>query len=157
MDEDTALKAAAAKNRLGFDSLSFRSGQYICCVACYTICMAKYAERTCSKHGLTKYRYDSGPNSKGRFRCIQCSTAYVSEQRWKKKRVLVDRLGGKCVNCGYSKNLAALDFHHRDPSQKSFALSQVNMASSLDKLIPEADKCDLLCATCHREVEYPTR
>ena len=33
MDEDTALKAAAAKNRLGFDSLSFRLKYVLCYLA----------------------------------------------------------------------------------------------------------------------------
>lgn len=47
-----------------------------------------------------------------------------------------------------------LDFHHIDPSIKSFCLSageMVNMA--LAKVLAEMKKCVLLCCRCHREVE----
>lgn len=30
--------------------------------------------------------------------------------------------GGKCECCKYSKNLAALEFHHINPSEKEFQL-----------------------------------
>jgi hypothetical protein len=28
--------------------------------------------------------------------------------------------GGKCEHCGYKANLAALEFHHRNPEEKDF-------------------------------------
>lgn len=50
---------------------------------------------------------------------------------------------------------ALFDFHHRDPSRKSF---QLNIASldrySREKVVKEAKKCDLLCANCHRMVTW---
>ncbi len=46
-----------------------------------------------------------------------------------------------CSRCGYSKSLAALDFHHLDPSKKD----------GLVKSVKEARKCVLICANCHRE------
>ncbi len=56
--------------------------------------------------------------------------------------------GGQCVDCGYVRCIAALEFHHRDPATKEFGLGSFD--GSLDKLIAEAAKCDLLCASCHR-------
>ena len=39
----------------------------------------------------------------------------------KRKYEAVQMRGGKCERCGYNKNLAALDFHHRNPKiPKSF-------------------------------------
>lgn len=29
-------------------------------------------------------------------------------------------LGGKCQECGYNKNIAALEFHHINPDEKEF-------------------------------------
>lgn len=38
----------------------------------------------------------------------------------KRKYEIVQMRGGKCERCGYNKNLAALDFHHRNPDTKKF-------------------------------------
>lgn len=55
--------------------------------------------------------------------------------------------------CGYSKCMAALEFHHRDSSKKSFSISSYN-GGWTDLLISELDGCDLLCSNCHREIHY---
>jgi transcription elongation factor Elf1 len=62
-------------------------------------------------------------------------------------------LGGKCEICGYDKAIQAMDFHHIDPTTKSFAISAVTATKSYDTLLNELKKCMLLCANCHREVE----
>jgi|TARA_B100001094_G_C18185230_1_gene803377 hypothetical protein len=54
-----------------------------------------------------------------------------------------------CVICGYKKCLAALDFHHIDPSQKT---SSVRRLSNFKHIEKEIKKCVVLCANCHREV-----
>lgn len=60
----------------------------------------------------------------------------------------------KCCKCGYTNIFGSLDFHHRDPKEKDFELSQVYKTLSFDKFIeevaPEIDKCDILCPNCHR-------
>lgn len=61
-------------------------------------------------------------------------------------------LGGSCYKCGYSKCMAAMDFHHRDPTQKDFAIGSRGLYRSFSKVQTELDKCDLLCANCHREL-----
>lgn len=73
---------------------------------------------------------------------------------WKqeKKKLLVDYKGGKCEKCGYNKCIAALEFHHKDPSQKDFALSYNSF--SFDKMKKEVDKCMLVCSNCHKEIHY---
>ena len=55
--------------------------------------------------------------------------------------------------CGYAECHAALQFHHVDPSQKSFALSREGVTRSLAQAREEAAKCVLLCANCHAKVE----
>jgi len=65
----------------------------------------------------------------------------------------IEYKGGKCQICGYSKYQGALDLHHIDPREKDFALGQKGYTRSWVKIREELDKCILLCATCHREVE----
>jgi len=68
----------------------------------------------------------------------------------KLKLEAVQYKGGKCIYCGYSDCLAALDFHHRNPSEKQGA--GIVSHWSFDKNKSELDKCDLVCVRCHREI-----
>src|SRR5256886_14700001 len=68
----------------------------------------------------------------------------LPKRRRKRKRDLVEMYGGRCVDCGYSTCVEALQFHHRDPSTKDFRLGEFN--GSLARLLKEAEKCDLVCA-----------
>ena len=107
-------------------------------------------QRQCKKHGLTnhKKRSDSG------YRCSKCNVNQVIKHRKNKKKRLVAHFGGKCTNCGYSKYSGAFQFHHLDPSIKKFSLSVRGLSYSWDKCLIEAEKCVLLCANCHAEVEH---
>ena len=69
------------------------------------------------------------------------------------KQFLIDEAGGCCVLCGYDRFPGALQFHHLDPAEKSFALSVQGVGRSLEKARAEAAKCVLVCANCHAEVE----
>lgn len=64
------------------------------------------------------------------------------------KKHLVDRLGGKCENCGYDRSLRALEFHHPNGT-KEFGISAE--FHKMEDYYTEVDKCRLLCANCHRE------
>ncbi len=77
----------------------------------------------------------------------------VSAWRRRTKAMLVEEAGGCCQICSYAKHQAAMQFHHLDPSQKSFALSLRGITRSIDALRREAKKCVLLCANCHAMVE----
>jgi hypothetical protein len=96
-----------------------------------------------------------------RCKVIECNNrhqSYLSQKERSKirKLALVNRLGGKCHICGYSKNLASLCFHHKDPSTKFFSLDARSLSNRKRSAIEqEADKCDLLCANCHAEHHNP--
>lgn len=64
----------------------------------------------------------------------------------------VNYKGGKCIACGYHRDIKALDFHHLNGDTKDFGLSERGMTRSWEKIKSEIDKCILLCANCHREV-----
>jgi ribosomal protein L44E len=73
---------------------------------------------------------------------------WQKRHRLSRKAQLVLERGGRCVDCGYSGSLNALDFHHRDPSSKEFGLGR--FTGSLARYRTEAEKCDLVCTNCHR-------
>jgi hypothetical protein len=74
-----------------------------------------------------------------------------SLQSRERKERIVNLKGGKCEICGYSKCIAALDFHHKDSNEKDFNISSM-MLKSFKRLDEEIGKCLLLCANCHREL-----
>jgi hypothetical protein len=73
---------------------------------------------------------------------------------WKKQKKLelIEYKGGCCEICGYNKCSAALEFHHKDPTQKDFAIS--SHSYSFEKMKIEVDKCMLVCSNCHREIHH---
>lgn len=91
-------------------------------------------------------------NRRGNTRSM-CSACLVAKTRRNIKLKAVEYKGGKCIICGYNKCVAALDFHHIDPTTKSFGISVTGNTRSWEKVKQELDKCALLCSNCHREVE----
>lgn len=81
----------------------------------------------------------------------------VSKRRKKIKLMAVGYLGGKCMRCGYFKYPELLEFHHRDPAQKKFDISKKGHCRSWERVKAEIEKCNLLCANCHREEHVEER
>lgn len=75
----------------------------------------------------------------------------VGRRRKKIKLMAIKYKGGACKKCGYSKCVDALEFHHVDELIKEFGIGRNGYCTSWEKLKVELDKCDLLCANCHRE------
>ena len=77
----------------------------------------------------------------------------VIKRRKKVKTMALEYKGGKCQSCGYNRCEAALELHHLDPKTKSFGIGEKGYTRSWLKVKAELDKCILLCANCHREIE----
>lgn len=74
----------------------------------------------------------------------------------KRKYEFIMLKGGCCNNCGYNKNISALEFHHIDESSKNFSIDFRKLANTnKETLLKELEKCLLLCANCHREHHHP--
>ena len=86
------------------------------------------------------------PTNDGRMLCNLCN---VKMNRYRYRIALIKYLGGKCIKCGYDKNISVLEFHHIDAEDKDFTLSAG--IKNWEAMKKEADKCELLCSNCHRE------
>jgi hypothetical protein len=111
--------------------------------------VVKGGERVCGICG-EKYMY---VRSKGHT-LTTCNSCSQVERRRKFVAKAVEYKGGRCVRCGYKVDIRALDFHHRDPSKKEFTLAGNIGRLSWSRVKAEVDKCDLLCANCHRCVDH---
>lgn len=106
--------------------------------------------KRCKIHGETDHRLRSKSDNY-RYRCLKCVVDAVTKRRRKLKEMSIAYKGGECNNCGYDRSIAALEFHHRDPAEKDFAIGGAGTTRSFEAIKVELDKCDLLCANCHRE------
>jgi 5-methylcytosine-specific restriction endonuclease McrA len=75
----------------------------------------------------------------------------VTIRRKKIREMAIAYKGGQCAACGYKRCFEALEFHHLDPTQKDFTISDRGYSQSWEKIKAELDKCVMLCANCHRE------
>lgn len=81
----------------------------------------------------------------------------VHKRRRKVREMAVEYKGGKCEECNYDRCIDALEFHHTDPAEKDFSISQKGYTRSWTRVTEELDKCVMLCANCHREVHAKTQ
>lgn len=72
---------------------------------------------------------------------------YQRARYLKKKNEFIQYLGGECVECGAKEDL---QFHHRDPDSKCFAIME-RWKLPLAEIRDELDKCDLVCHACHHK------
>lgn len=106
-----------------------------------------------------KYICKCGETKKENFshgRHTECKACKSNRQKKiyrKYKQQAVDYKGGACIKCGYSKCIASLDFHHRNPDEKDINWKKLTKRS-FKSIVKELDKCDLLCRNCHGEIHY---
>lgn len=91
--------------------------------------------------------------SRSRYLCKKCDNLRNLERITKIKKQCLEYKGNKCIKCGYNKCHVALEFHHRDASQKDPEWKKIRVRNFV-KIKQELDKCDLLCSNCHRELHW---
>ncbi len=99
-------------------------------------------------------------------RCKPCDILYRAEvyrsktplyiernkRRYQKLMDFVTNLKrGPCMDCKKKFDPCAMDFDHRDSSLKIDKVSRLLSRSfSKERILEEINKCDLICANCHR-------
>ena len=76
----------------------------------------------------------------------------VQKRRHKLKYLAIKYKGEKCSICNYNKCKDALEFHHINPNEKDFSISEKGITRSWEIIKKELDKCILVCSNCHREI-----
>lgn len=109
-------------------------------------------KKLCTKCNTEKYDNDfyQYTNRKS-YWCIDCTKQTASENYRAIKKWALEYKGGYCINCGYEKCNAALDFHHA--GEKEFQISKY-VKKERSTLKKELDRCVLLCRNCHREKHF---
>jgi len=85
-------------------------------------------------------RWQSTPHGKAKMRAKR-----VERKAW------IDgiKLERGCVDCGYRAHPSALDFDHVR-GVKLHNIASMLYGSSVEAILAEMEKCEVVCANCHR-------
>lgn len=120
--------------------------------------------RTCKKCGLVQLveYFPKAATIKGKdyYRHL-CNTCYVATKKPRKDKVrdlyFAFKKQFSCEKCG-NDDFRVLDFDHLDRSKKSFNISNgLSHGYSIETLLAEAKKCQVLCSNCHRIKTFEER
>ncbi len=102
-------------------------------------------------YGCNNYKKekDFSPYSlKNHGKCKDCGGKHDIERARIFKKRAIEHLGGKCVECGFVGHYASFEFHHENPEEKEMNWNKMRKKSWIN-LLPELNKCILLCSNCH--------
>jgi hypothetical protein len=79
-------------------------------------------------------------------------------KRFKNEQVFVNeyKQNKSCIRCGENRYWV-IDFHHIDPSTKSYDISNMSGKFSKENILKEITKCVTLCRNCHYEFHHLER
>ncbi len=77
----------------------------------------------------------------------------VIDYRRRIKIALCSANENRCSVCGVEDDIIIYDFHHLDPTSKSFGIGSASTTRSKRAYANEAKKCVMVCANCHRKIE----
>ena len=98
---------------------------------------SKYNKDKYQKSGLDKY-------------CKACISTLQADRYEGRKWECFNYKGGKCEICGVIENADFYDFHHKVPEDKEYDIAP-NIMRVWKSILPELDKCLMLCPNCHRK------
>jgi hypothetical protein len=102
--------------------------------------------RDCGK-ALTRSHYRRSKQS-----YLQRNLRAYAERR----QMVLDAKSRPCADCGVQYPYYVMDFDHRDGASKLFSLHSVHRVTK-KAIRREIEKCDVVCANCHRERTHRRR
>ena len=120
----------------------------------------------CGKNRLLKF-FSRKTGNRLQSHCRDCKSAinkehyhnnkeiYLEKNRRRRQfvRDLINQAKSKpCQDCGVKYPYYIMDFDHKD--NKSFMIANSWKRHSLKTILAEIEKCEVVCANCHRERTY---
>lgn len=104
---------------------------------------------SCCKNCANEYakkRYKKDP-------IAQKIRVYKTQRGLRKRNrdYIIDAKKKACTDCKITYPTYVMDLDHLPGTNKRFALSKMSRTYSLKEIQKEIDKCEVVCANCHRE------
>jgi len=101
-------------------------------------------------HNYMKERLKN--NMEAKQRMLKKANLYKREKRKELSIWLYNyKSNQSCSICG-EKDPACLDFHHKNKSEKKFEIMVKRKIRTIEEVLEEIKKCDIVCANCHRKI-----
>lgn len=98
--------------------------------------------------GLPPYTAKEWAKVQQEYQVIKTRTAFLSSLKVQRG----------CADCGYNAHAAALDFDHLPGTQKCGEVGRMaTWDETVDAALAEIEKCEVVCANCHRIRTYERR
>jgi hypothetical protein len=77
----------------------------------------------------------------------------LRDKKKEERKAMLDKIKSDngCIICG-EKAPCCLDFHHINPSDKKYGLSQIRQTGSIETIMEEVSKCVVVCRNCHAKI-----
>jgi hypothetical protein len=110
--------------------------------------------RDCKKDKASKYYQDKirDERKKESPKKRKDRLLYSKIQKDKFRQYIQDIKSRGCCMCS-EKTLQCLDFHHTNPKDKKYDISDM-ISHNIEKIIIEIQKCIVVCSNCHRKIHY---
>ena len=95
-----------------------------------------------------KRRYQEDPTYKQTH--LQRVKKLSDKRRKAHKELILGLKNNPCADCKEMFHHSMMEFDHKPEFIKKFDIGSGGQAGNLKELIEELDKCDLVCANCHR-------
>lgn len=117
------------------------------CLECLPFGESRYRKKTIEE--IREYKANKARNNYNKKK-LELGIDPIRALRERRKKEIVDLIGGKCQICGYNRVIRNLAFHHI--SNKKFTISSRAFQYSMDSVLTEVKKCILVCHNCHGEI-----
>lgn len=111
----------------------------------------KYCRKCDKTKSLDSFYKRSNLNAFASY-CKECVNKYYTKRIRKIKIKMVNYKGGECERCKLKlkdTHYSVFDFHHIDPENKDPKFNRIKY-QKWEVIKKEIEKCQLLCANCHR-------
>jgi hypothetical protein len=123
---------------------------------CDVICANCHRQRTHARQQAGEFRIPH-PALKARTPMRDRKLREFHERRREHVPLLRAYRSTPCFDCGQRFPWFVMEFDHRDPEIKRRNVPQMAGSVSLMNLLKEIEKCDIVCANCHRVRTYSRR
>jgi hypothetical protein len=105
-------------------------------------------KRSNAKYAASPKGMESGRRRSLRYARTPHGKAKLDARRLEHRaRLNAIKLDRGCIDCGYRRHPAALEFDHLPGFEKSFTIG--NIRAAWERVEAEIAKCEVVCANCH--------